>query len=83
MAGQVDGFKIKGVSGTQIFDISSGEYLGPYDKWIKESFDIPRDHKFKGFMMKESGRYERGNYVLIKENGEIKAVNKKVLENIY
>lgn len=36
MAGNVDGMKIKGVSGTQIFDINSGEYLGDYNRWIKE-----------------------------------------------
>lgn len=36
MAGNVDGMKIKGVRGTQIFNVSSGEYLGDYNKWIKE-----------------------------------------------
>lgn len=80
MAGTVDGMKIKGVKGTQIFDVNSGEYLGSYNDYAKEAFKVPRNHGFKGFTMNESGFYTRGNYVLIKEGSKIKAVSKKSLK---
>ena len=81
MAGKVDGMKIKGVKGNQIFDINTREYLGDYDTYMNELANVPRNHGFKGFMMNESGFYTRGNYILINESGNIKAVNKKILEN--
>ena len=80
MAGTIDGMKIRGVKGTQIFDVNSGEYLGSYNDYVKEAFKVPRNHGFKGFMMSESGFYTRGNYVLIKEGSKIKAVSKKSLK---
>ena len=80
MAGTIDGMKVKGVKGTQIFDVNSGEYLGSYNDYVKEAFKVPRNHGFKGFMMSESGFYTRGNYVLIKEGSKIKAVSKKSLK---
>ena len=48
-------------------------------KALKEKFNIPINHGFKGFRLNESGMYTRGNYVLINENGKIKAINKKKL----
>lgn len=79
MAGNVDGMKIRGVKQTQIFSVGSGEYLGSYDDYMKEAMNVPRNHGFKGFMMCESGYYERGNYALIKEGNKIKAVRKDSL----
>ena len=47
---------------------------------IEEALSVPKNHKFKGFMKNESGMYTRGNFVLINENGTIKAVNKNKLK---
>lgn len=46
-------------------------------------FNVPKNHKFKGFMMTESGHYERGNYVLINESGKIKAVHKSKIQESF
>ena len=48
-------------------------------KHFNEMFKIPRNHGFKGFRLDENGHYIRGNYVLINEDGSIKAVNKNKL----
>jgi len=77
MAGKVDGMKVKGDKQTHIFNVDSGDYLGTYSDYMKEALEVPRNHGFKGFMMNESGFYTRGNYILIKENGKIKAVRSK------
>ena len=51
-------------------------------KHFTEMFRIPKNHGFRGFRLNESGHYVRGNYILINENGIIKAVNKnKLTEN--
>ena len=52
-------------------------------KHFNEMFKIPKNHGFKGFRLDENGHYIRGNYVLINEDGSIKAVNKKLLEDNY
>lgn len=73
--------------GTQVTDIAEKKDqdipLVRVKKKYKENytFDIDFNHNFKGFNLKESGRYERGNYVLINESGIIKAINKKLLES--
>jgi hypothetical protein len=48
-------------------------------KLIVKENNVPRNHGFKGFMMCESGFYERGKYALIKEGKKIKAVRKDSL----
>lgn len=48
-------------------------------KLIVKENNVPRNHGFKGFMMCESGYYERGNYALVKEGNKIKAVRKDSL----
>lgn len=48
-------------------------------KHFSEMFRIPKNHGFKGFRLDENGHYIRGNYVLINEDGSIKAVNKNKL----
>lgn len=48
-------------------------------KHFNEMFKIPKNHGFKGFRLDENGHYIRGNYVLINEDGSIKAVNKNKL----
>ena len=53
---------------------------GSVETKMEEMLNVPRNHGFKGFMMNESGIYQRGNYVLINESGKIKAVNKKNLK---
>lgn len=51
-------------------------------KHFTEMFRIPKNHGFRGFRLDEQGHYTRGNYILINENGCIKAVNKnKLTEN--
>lgn len=58
----------------------------PYKKYlpkdIDESYDfnIGFNHNFKGFILTEQGRYERGNFVLINENGIVKAISKNKLK---
>lgn len=52
-------------------------------KHFNEMFKVPKNHGFKGFRLDENGHYIRGNYVLINEDGFIKAVNKKLLEDNY
>lgn len=49
-------------------------------KHITEMFKIPKNHGFRGFRLDECGHYTRGNYILINENGTIKAINKKYLK---
>ena len=51
-------------------------------KHFNEMFKIPKNHGFKGFRLDENGHYIRGNYVLINEDGSIKAVNKNKLNEI-
>ena len=79
------------VEGTQCSDIAEkkdqevGSLQKPKKpkKHFNEMFKIPRNHGFKGFRLDENGHYIRGNYVLINEDGSIKAVNKKLLEDNY
>lgn len=79
------------VEGTQCSDIAEkkdqevGRLQKPKKpkKHFNEMFKIPRNHGFKGFRLDENGHYIRGNYVLINEDGSIKAVNKKLLEDNY
>lgn len=79
------------VEGTQCSDIAEkkDQEVGRLQKQKKpkkhfnEMFKIPRNHGFKGFRLDENGHYIRGNYVLINEDGSIKAVNKKLLEDNY
>ena len=42
----------------------------------ESTFKVPYNHGFKGFTLTEDGKYTRGNYVLINEEGSIKAVRK-------
>ena len=51
-------------------------------KHIVEALSVPRNHGFKGFRLNEKGMYTRGNYVLINEDGSIRAVNKSLLEYV-
>ena len=75
--------------GTQCSDIAEkkDQEVGNLQKPKKpkkhfiEMFKIPKNHGFKGFRLDESGHYTRGNYILINENGTIKAINKKLLED--
>ena len=75
------------VEGTQCSDIAEkkdqevGSLQKPKKpkKHFNEMFKIPRNHGFKGFRLDENGHYIRGNYVLINEDGSIKAVNKNKL----
>lgn len=46
----------------------------------ESTFKVPYNHGFKGFTLTEDGKYVRGNYILINENGEIRAINKNKLE---
>ena len=79
------------VEGTQCSDIAEkkdqevGSLQKPKKpkKHFNEMFKIPKNHGFKGFRLDENGHYIRGNYVLINEDGSIKAVNKKLLEDNY
>lgn len=43
------------------------------------NFNVPANHKFKGFILDEEGHFSRKNYILVNENGNIKAINKKRL----
>ena len=76
--------------GTQCSDIAEkkDQEVGSLQKPKKpkkhfvEMFKVPRKHGFKGFRLNENGYYTRGNYILINEDGCIKAVNKdKLTEN--
>ena len=76
--------------GTQCSDIAEkkDQELGlvkpedPNKLIVKESnlFNVDYNHGFKGFILDENGRFVRGKYVLINENGKIKAVKKSMLE---
>jgi len=74
--------------GTQCSDIAEkkDQEVGSLQKPKKpkkrftEMFSVPKNHGFKGFRLDEQGHYVRGNYVLINENGIIKAVNKNKLQ---
>ena len=50
-------------------------------KRFTEMFRVPKNHGFKGFRLNEQGRYVRGNYVLINENGSIKAVKANIIDD--
>lgn len=79
------------VEGTQCSDIAEkkDQEVGSLQKPKKpikhftEMFNVPKNHGFRGFRLNEKGMYTRGNYVLINEDGSIKAVNKKLLEDNY
>ena len=77
------------VEGTQCSDIAEkkdqevGSLQKPKKvKHIVEALNVPKNHGFKGFRLNEKGMYTRGNYVLINEDGSIRAVNKSLLEYI-
>ena len=48
-------------------------------KHFTEMFNVPKNHGFRGFRLNEQGHYVRGKYILINEDGSIKAVNKNKL----
>lgn len=48
-------------------------------KHFTEMLHVPKNHGYKGFRLNEQGLYTRGNYILINENGNIRAVNKNKL----
>lgn len=85
----VDGFKEE-CEGTQCSDIAEkkDQEVGSLQKPKKpkkhftEMFRVPKNHGFKGFRLDEQGHYVRGKYVLINEEGSIKAVNKNKLNEI-
>lgn len=74
--------------GTQTSDIAPkmDQELGgkvvmpPKKKKLEEyNFNVGTNHKFKGFILNSEGRYERGNYVLVKEGEQVKAIHKNKL----
>ena len=76
--------------GTQCSDIAEkkDQEVGSLQKPEKpkknftEMFRVPKNHGFKGFRLNEQGLYSRGNYILINENGNIKAVRKaNIIDN--
>ena len=76
--------------GTQTSDVAPkiDQELGgkvvmpPKKKKLEEhDFNVGTNHKFKGFILNSEGRYERGNYVLINENGSIRAVRANIIDD--
>ena len=75
------------VEGTQCSDIAEkkDQEVGSLQKPKKpikhftEMFNVPKNHGFRGFRLNEQGHYVRGKYILINEDGSIKAVNKNKL----
>jgi hypothetical protein len=74
--------------GTQCSDIAEkkDQEVGSLQRPKKENhfvemYKIPKNHGFKGFRLDEYGRYTRGKYILINEDGKIRAVNKNKLED--
>lgn len=75
--------------GTQVSDIAPKRDQELGKKVIKPKkvkhlvdsydFNVGFNHKFKGFTLTEQGRYERGNFVLIKEGDVVKAIHKSKL----
>lgn len=49
-------------------------------KRFTEMFRVPKNHGFKGFRLNEQGHYVRGKYVLINEEGSIKAVRANTID---
>lgn len=81
--------EINECEGTQTTDIApkldqemNGLVEPPKQDDLKEEYDfnVGFNHNFKGFILTEQGRYERGNFVLVKENGNVKAVSKNKLK---
>ena len=81
--------EINECEGTQTTDIAPklDQEVGrlvkpPKQDDLKEGYDfnVGFNHKFKGFILTEQGRYERGNFVLVKENGNVKAISKNKLK---
>ena len=74
--------------GTQCSDIAEkkDQEVGSLQKPSKpkkhftEMFKVPKNHSFRGFRLDEQGHYVRGNYILINEEGSIKAINKNKLD---
>lgn len=48
---------------------------------IDFNYNVGYNHRFKGFILDEHGRFTRKNYVLINENGKIRAIKKSLLES--
>ena len=80
--------EINECEGTQTTDIAPklDQEVGrlvkpPKQDDLKEGYDfnVGFNHKFKGFILTEQGRYERGNFVLVKEGEQIKAIHKSKL----
>ena len=80
--------EINECEGTQTTDIAPklDQEVGrlvkpPKQDGLKEEYDfnVGFNHKFKGFILTEQGRYERGNFVLVKEGEQIKAIHKSKL----
>lgn len=80
------------IEGTQTSDIASkrDQNLGgkvmvssKKKKLEEHDFNVGINHRFKGFILNSEGRYERGNYVLVKEGEKIKAIHKRKLSESY
>lgn len=77
------------VEGTQCSDIAEkkdqevGSLQKPkkLKKHFTEMFRIPKNHGFRGFRLDEQGHYVRGKYILINEEGSIKAVRANIIDD--
>lgn len=75
--------------GTQCSDIAEkkDQEVGSLQKPSKpkkhftEMFKVPKNHGFKGFRLNEQGHYVRGKYILINEEGSIKAVRANMIDD--
>ena len=73
---EYEGTQCSDIAGKKDQEVGSLQKQKKPKKHFTEMFNIPKKHGFKGFRLDEYGHYVRGKYILINEDGSIKATRK-------
>lgn len=73
---ECEGTQCSDIAGKKDQEVGSLQKPKKPKKHFTEMFNIPKKHGFKGFRLDEYGHYVRGKYILINEDGSIKATRK-------
>ena len=77
---EAEGTQVSDIAAKKDQNVRSNVVMHSKKKKLKEhDFNVGINHNFKGFILTSEGRYERGNYVLVKEGEQVKAIHKNRL----
>ena len=79
---EAEGTQVSDIAAKKDQNVRSNVVMHSKKKKLEEyDFNVGINHNFKGFILTSEGRYERGNYVLINENGSIRAVRANMIDD--